>query len=235
MISPFSIDQQDCIEWLRSLPSESVDLVVTDPAYESLEKHRAKGTTTRLSHSDASSNDWFDIFPNERFEALLAECYRVMKSNTHLYLMCDQETMFVVKPIAEAAGFTFWKPLVWNKKKIGMGYHYRAQYEFVLFFEKGKRELADFRIPDVISVPRVDKGYPTEKPTELAKILIRQSSRPGQLVIDPFLGSGSTGVAALECGRRFAGCDVSPKSIAIANARLSMIAMSALTPVAQSA
>ena len=54
----------DAVEWLRKVPDASVDLVVTDPPYESLEKHRAVGTTTRLKHSKASSNDWFEIFPN---------------------------------------------------------------------------------------------------------------------------------------------------------------------------
>ena len=54
----------DAVEWLRELADASVDLIVTDPPYESLEKHRAVGTTTRLKHSKASSNDWFDIFPN---------------------------------------------------------------------------------------------------------------------------------------------------------------------------
>jgi site-specific DNA-methyltransferase (adenine-specific) len=63
----FQLACADAVAWLRDLPSESVDLVVTDPAYESLEKHRAIGTTTRLKHSKASSNDWFTIFPNNRF------------------------------------------------------------------------------------------------------------------------------------------------------------------------
>ena len=54
--------------------------------------------------------------------------------------------MFVAKPEAERAGFRFWKPLVWDKKTIGMGYHYRARYEFILFFEKGKRRLNDLGI-----------------------------------------------------------------------------------------
>ena len=62
--------------------------------------------------------------------------------------------MFVAKPEAESAGFKFWKPLVWDKRTIGMGYHYRARYEFILFFEKGKRRLNDLGIADVISVPR---------------------------------------------------------------------------------
>ena len=139
----FSLAVADAVEWLGELPHSSVDCLVTDPAYESLEKHRAMGTTTRLKHSKASSNDWFSIFPNERFEELFAAAWRVMRKNSHMYMFCDAETMFVAKPIAETVGFKFWKPLVWDKKRIGMGYHYRARYEFVLFFEKGKRKLND--------------------------------------------------------------------------------------------
>jgi hypothetical protein len=113
--APYAIYERDAVEWLCGLPDESVDLVVTDPPYESLEKHRAIGTTTRLKHSKASSNDWFRIFPNARFPELFREVYRVLSRDRHFYLFSDAETMFVVKPIAEAAGFKFWKPLVWDK------------------------------------------------------------------------------------------------------------------------
>lgn len=216
----YSLAREDAVSWLRSLPDASVDLVITDPAYESLEKHRAIGTTTRLKHSKASSNDWFSIFPNARFGELFAEVYRVLRRNTHFYLLCDPETMFVAKPMAEAAGFKFWKPLVWDKRRIGMGYHYRSRYEFVLFFEKGKRKLHDLGTPDVLEIPRVAHGYPAEKPVELAEVLIRQSTEPGELVIDPFMGSGSVGVAAARLGRSFAGCDLSVEACEITDHRL---------------
>jgi len=90
------LNRGDAVEWLREIPSASVDLVITDPPYESLEKHRAVGTTTRLKHSKASSNDWFEIFPNDRFEELFTEIYRVLKKDRHFYLFCDQETMFAL-------------------------------------------------------------------------------------------------------------------------------------------
>ncbi len=204
------LDSIDAIDWLKTLPPESVDLIVTDPPYESLEKHRAKGTTTRLKVSKASSNEWFEIFPNERFEEFVEEVFRVLKKNAHFYLFCDQETMFAIKPIAENAGFKFWKPIVWDKVAIGMGYHYRARYEFILFFEKGKRKLKDLSIPDVLEFKRVWRGYPTEKPVELLKVLITQSSETGELVVDPFFGSGSTMVAAESLGRSFMGTDIAP-------------------------
>lgn len=212
----FALFQQDATAWLASLPDGSVDLIVTDPAYESLEKHRAIGTTTRLEN-------WFPIFPNSRYPELFAECYRVLKPDSHAYVFCDQETMFVIKPIAEAVGFTFKKPLVWDKKKIGMGYSYRARYEFILFFAKGKRRLNDLSIADVLPFDRIRNGYPTEKPVALNRVLIEQSTVPGQVVADPFMGSGSTGHAALEAGRPFLGNDIESRSIEMARSRMSQI------------
>jgi DNA modification methylase len=114
-MSRFNITVDDACNFLAGLEHQSVDLLITDPAYESLEKHRAKGTTTRLKQSEGSSNEWFPIFPNSRYEEFFARCWEVMKEDTHLYVFCDQETNYVIKPIAEAAGFTFWKPIIWDK------------------------------------------------------------------------------------------------------------------------
>jgi len=216
----FQLHQQDAVDWLRSLPDASVDLIVTDPPYESLEKHRRIGTTTRLKNSKASSNVWFQIFPNDRFEDLFVECYRVLKNHRHFYLFCDAETMFVVKPIAELAGFRFWKPIIWDKEKIGMGYHYRSRYEMILFFEKGKRKLNDLSIADVIQYPRIFRGYPTEKPVPVSEILIRQSTQPGECIVDPFMGSGSVGLAALQQNRDFLGNDICAEAVGISQTRM---------------
>jgi site-specific DNA-methyltransferase (adenine-specific) len=212
-MSPLSLNQGDAIGWLQSLPTASADLILTDPAYASLEKHRTRGTTPRLT-------DWFPVVENAYFPAFFAQCHRVLKPDRHFYLICDAETMFVVKPMAEAAGFRFWKPLVWDKQSIGMGYHYRARCEFILFFEKGKRKLNDLSVPDVLAHRRVDKGYPTEKPTSLLQELIKNSTQPGELVIDPFMGSGSTGAASLNVGRHFAGADISDRAFSHAHYRL---------------
>jgi site-specific DNA-methyltransferase (adenine-specific) len=228
----FKVYAEDAVTWLKSFPTASVDLVITDPPYESLEKHRAHGTTTRLSHSKGSSNDWFKIFPNKHFPKLLRQLYRVLKPNAHLYLFCDQETAFVLRPIAEQVGFKFWKPLIWDKKKIGMGYHYRSRYEFILFFEKGKRRLNDLSIPDIITVPRL-KGkvhteggrptWPTEKPVEVSEVLIKQSTQPGEVVVDPFCGSGSVGQAALKNGRSFLGNDICKEARELTRSRLKQL------------
>ena len=117
-------------------------------------------------------------------------------------------------------GFRFWKPLIWDKMKIGMGYHYRARYELILFFEKGKRKLNDLGVADIIQVPRIRNGYPAEKPVEVADVLIRQSTVGAETVIDPFMGSASTGVAAVGVGRRFMGNDLCDRAVEVATQRL---------------
>jgi site-specific DNA-methyltransferase (adenine-specific) len=199
----------DAVRFLtHSCPS--ADLIVTDPPYSSLEIHRSRGTTTRLTKSKASSSVWFPTVPDTYFPAFFRACWAALRKDRHLYVMADHVTMPAVVTGAQAAGFRYWKPLVWDKVAIGLGYHYRARYELVLFFEKGKRKLNDLGIADVLRHPRVSGpgAYPTQKPVPLFDTLIRQSTQPGERVVDPFVGSGTAAVAARQLGRKFAGADV---------------------------
>ena len=86
-MKPNKLSNQDALDWLKILEDNSVNLLITDPPYESLEKHRKIGTTTRLKHSKSSSNDWFPIFKNDRFEDLLTQIYRVLKNDSHFYFV----------------------------------------------------------------------------------------------------------------------------------------------------
>ena len=207
----------DAFELLRGLAPESVDLVVTDPPYESLQIHRARGTTTRLT------TNWFATVPDARLPELLREVYRVLRPDRHFYLFCDEVTADVIKQqqgVGAArlpngarrcsCGFNYWKEVVWAKTTLdgakirgGTGYHYRAASERILFFEKGKRVLADLGIPDVLMAPRAGVPGPAVKPGAVVRTLIGQSSAPGELVLDPFCGSGVVGVEARGLGRRF--------------------------------
>lgn len=211
--------QCDAIQGLKKISSGSVDLIVTDPPYSSLEKHRKIGTTTRLKKK------WFDVVPNSYFPELLAEMYRVLKKNTHAYIMCDEDTRDVLKPMCKDAGFTVQKTLVWNKMRRGMGYNYPASYEFVLFLKKGKRKLNTNMVWDVISVPsiRSRSAYPTEKPVELMDAFITESSLPGDVVLDPFMGSGASGVSSVNNSRIFYGFDSSPLAFDKAKSRLRQV------------
>lgn len=222
-MSEWTVVRADAVAALRRMPTCSCHLVVTDPAYESMEKHRKGGTTNRLMKSKKSSNEWFPVFPNLRFTALMEQLYRVLKPNCHCYVFCDDETSDVLKPIARRCGFDVRKRLVWDKTYIGMGYHYRAMYEFILFMEKGKRPLASKSVGDILRAKPVRGGYPTEKPESICATLIEQSTDSGNIVLDPFCGSGTVGAAARGLGRRFLGVDIQKSAVKLARSRLSRI------------
>jgi site-specific DNA-methyltransferase (adenine-specific) len=224
----------DCRDMLHLLPSGCIDLTVMDPAYESLERHRAVGTTTRLKESDASSNPWFQTFPNKDYWALFKLLSGVHKDNTHCYVFCDSETEHVIlsgrnalaqqcnqvfghSPVLDT-GWRAWSPLAWVKIKngipseaelleehirVGMGYHWRRCEERILFLEKGKRKLNNLGWKNVLPDSRAGKNdYPTQKPQGVLRRLIENSSDPGDVVLDVFAGSGSTGHAAIALERR---------------------------------
>lgn len=227
------IVQSDAIDLLKSLEEESVDLAIFDPAYESLEKWRSTGTTTRLKHSKSSSNDWFKTFPNSLYSEFFRVLFRVMKKGTFVYMFCDEETRDIVccgyspqsgetagegeSPICDA-GFKYWKALIWDKVYPGMGYHFPAQHEFILMLEKverkGKhRKLNTNRPGDVLQAKRL-KGkdyYPTEKPAPLIWKLVTESSNPGDTVLDCFCGSGVVGQVCDMTGRRYLLGDIDPR------------------------
>jgi len=214
---PGRVVVSDALNLLSGLAPESVDLVVTDPPYESLQIHRARGTTTRLT------SDWFTTIPNARLPELLRQVYRVLRADRHFYLFCDEVTADVIKQqqgVGAArlpngarkcsCGFVYWKEIVWAKTTLdggrirgGTGYHYRAASERILFFEKGKRALSDLGIPDVLLAPRSGVPGPAVKPGTVVRTLIAQSTAPGELVVDPFCGSGVAGVEARALQRRF--------------------------------
>src|SRR5438128_11287261 len=213
---PGRIVVSDAFELLRSLAPESVDLVVTDPPYESLQIHRARGTTTRLT------TNWFATVPNERLPELLRETYRVPRHDRHFYLFCDEVTADVIKQQQKvgaarlpnggrkcSCGLVYWKEIIWAKTTLdgarirgGTGYHYRAASERILFFEKGKRPLIDLGIPDVLLAARSTVTGPAVKPNAVVRTLLLQSSTAGELVVDPFCGTGVVGVEARAHGRR---------------------------------
>lgn len=126
----------------------------------------------------------------------------------------------------------FKQMVVWDKGKMGLGWHYRRSYETVLVAQKGKGKTAWYdetrRVENIIRpgdygirkiIPRASQ-HPTEKPVALAAHFIRLHSRPGDLILDPFMGTGSTGVAAIQEGRRFLGVELDPAYAKIAEARI---------------
>ena len=214
-MSAYQIINADSLTLLKDVEDESVDLIVTDPPYSSLEKHRAVGTTTRLT------SDWFPVISNEKLAESVVDMHRILKPDSHCYVICDQETHYVIREAAMACGFTWKKLLIWDKDSIGMGYSWRNQHEVICYLEKGKRRLNNLGWSDVLRHKRVRGAYPTEKPVSLIEALIANSSDEGDIVMDMFAGSGSTLEAALNLNRYAIGSEVSTKACADIKQRLS--------------
>lgn len=210
-----SIVCSDALDFLRSFPPGSVDCIVTDPPYSSLEAARAIGTTTRLQ-------DWFPVVSPGALKTVLDWCAIALKPDGHLYVFCDWKTSRLLPD--DFQGLQLRNVLVWDKMKMGTGYHYRRSNEMIHFYAgKKKRKLNDLGVPDVLHFRALganQRSYPTEKPVALINRLLRQSTKPGDLVIDPFCGSGSAAEAALLAGCRFQGCDISPRAVDLTRARI---------------
>ncbi len=200
--------QKNAFSLLAEIETESIDLIFTDPPYWTLNKWRNIGSTTRLGgHRDKSKQSgWFETITEEELWELLVECYRVLKRDRHAFIMCDGQTLKNVLGYVEEAGFNYYKPIVWDKVNQGMGYHLRSRHEFIVLLDKGKnRQPKNLGLPDIVSIPYVRGGYPTEKPVELPLFFIEQYARKGEMVLDPFFGSGSTLAAAKIAGCQYSG------------------------------
>lgn len=212
-MSEYAFICKDAVKFLQDTPPESVDLVIIDPPYNSLQKYRSIGTTTRLKK-------FFPVVSDDYLFDVISLIFLVMKKNSHFYCFCNFDHLPIIKNFGEEVGFKCWKALVWDKQRIGMGYHYRSRHEYILFFEKGKKKLNNLSIPDVLTYKAPYRKYPTQKPVDLLKVLIEQSSSKGDIVLDCFCGAGSTGVAAVQTGRNFVGCDISEEAFNITTNRI---------------
>ena len=220
--------KMDAFAFLSGLKAGSVDMVFTDPPYWTLNKWRNVGTTTRLGGNAEKDKQkgWFETIDQEELWVFMCEVYRVLKKDRHAFIMCDGQTLKWVLGYAEEAGFSYYKPLVWDKVYLGMGYHFRNKHEFIVMLDKGKnRKPKNLSMPDIFTVPMVRGGYPTEKPIGLIEPFIEQFTQENELVIDPFFGSGTVALACQKMSRRFQGSDVSSQAHKYTNQRLDTLVL----------
>lgn len=220
-----SIFQDDAINFLKNLPTASVDVIITDPAYSGMNQRLKLGSGKIIGkYSDAGKGDakWFEEFHDteENYKTFLQECFRVMKSNRHIYIMFDSYSLLTLAPIVRDI-FEVKNLLCWDKVNIGLGHYFRRRHEFIMFASKGKRPLNSKSIPDVWKIKRVSQSqYPTQKPTEVFELMLKGSAEKDFVVCDPFLGSGSSAIAAIKTNCKFLGCDISEKSLSFSKERV---------------
>lgn len=210
----------DCLEMMRDIPDKSVDLIVTDPPYEF--ETRGSGFHKKRDYYDEIADKGLAKGIDESF---LIEMDRVMKA-TNIYLFCNKNQLRMY--------FNFYKDkncdlLVWQKlNPIPVVCNkYLSDIEYVFFArDKGVRLGGDYSTLSKVYTSNVNKkdlntyGHPTIKPLPFVQRLIINSSKEGDLVLDPFIGSGTTAVACIKERRHFIGFEIDKGYYDIASRRI---------------
>lgn len=205
------LKQGDCLELMKSIPDEYVDLVVTDPPYviettgSGIYKQADKQYVKELN----SMKDGFS-------ESVLDELCRVMKK-INVYFFCSQKQIIPLLDYFVKRKKCNYNLLTWHKTNPvpACGNKYLTDTEFILFFrEKGVRVEGEFKTKFTYYVTALNQSdkkkykHPTIKPVNILTNLVVNSCPENGVVLDPFMGSGSTGVACVSTGRRFIGMEL---------------------------
>lgn len=228
--------QGECLPALHAMADNSIDAIITDPPYSSGGFSRDdKGKDPDAKYTQGSSQGRYPTFSGDSrdqrsylaWSALwIAEAVRVLKPGGYFMAFTDWRQLPVMTDAVQAGG-VFWRGVIaWDKGRGSRAPHkgyFRHQCEYVIWGTKGAAVQLEHDGPFdgciQATVKRDDKHHLTGKPTALMKELVRPVL-PGGLVLDPFAGSGTTGVAALLTGRRFIGIEREAAYVAIARARL---------------
>jgi len=204
----------DCLKILPTIPDNSVDLIVTDPPYGmNYQSKRRKEQYDKINNDN--NIDWL-YFSLKQFK-------RILKENSHCYMFCSIH--FLSKFIDYSKEhFTLKDILIWEKNNHGSGDlagGYAPKYELILFLTKGRKELNGKREPNILKYNKTNNIlHPTQKPTDLLEFLITKSSQEKDLILDSFMGSGSTGIACKNINRNFIGIEMDKNYFNIAKNRI---------------
>lgn len=213
----------DCMDVMRELPDSSIDAIISDPPYG------IDFCSSWTNNHDKIANDGFEEF-TEALPIWLAEFKRILTDTGCCCCCCcgggnkpvsQIFTMEVVK-----AGFHLVQTLIWDKQTIGLGWRYRPSYETIIVFSKSK----DYnwfddskKVSNIIRMKNIipQKGdHPTPKPIDLMRRLIRLHTMPDMTVLDPFLGGGTTAIAADIENRKCIGVELKEEYYNLARKRL---------------
>jgi len=206
----------DCLEILPTLGK--VDAVVTDPPYSSggfQEAGRAQGSIG----DRAGSKIAFDNLSTRGYGRLMRRVLLSCPTADEVYLFTDWRMWLEAFDAVEDGGFRVRAMIVWDKKNAGLGAAWRSQHELIAYGKKTNVAPGSPSAGTVLSVSRSgNEHHPTEKPAELVEALLAVSLAP--TILDPFMGSGTTGVACAKLGRRFIGIEIDPGYFDIACRRI---------------
>jgi site-specific DNA-methyltransferase (adenine-specific) len=217
----------DCLEILKTIPNGSIDLIITDPPYKmnhTTGGHTNIGMKNRWQGNIKAGNSVMGFKIDIKFQDWLPEVYRVLKNSGHCYIFCNDKNVQELLNEAIHVGFRESNILVWVKNNACPNRYYMKNCEFILFLYKGAaKPITDMSSKAAFAYDNINgknKHHPTEKPVGILKSFIANSSNYDDIVLDPFMGSGSTGVACAETNRRFIGIEIDEKYFDTAKHRI---------------
>ena len=224
-----SIFHGDCREVLPQLETSSIDLIFADPPYGH-GNHDGDLNSRLNEHRGLDNAPIANDSPEEMrlvLSAMLLQAVRVMRPDC-CCCCCGggpRPTFAWVAQRMDSEGLQFFHSVIWDKLNPGLGWRYRRQHEMVMIAHRagGKLRWADedFATPNIVPVlPDRVRFHPNEKPLELVSKFVSWHSLPGDLVLDPFMGSGTTLRAAKDLGRRAIGIEIEEKYCEIAARRM---------------
>ena len=221
------IKQGDCLDLMKNIPDESIDLIVTDPPYK---MNHTTGSTTGSGFKERWCGNLYAgdkslVFNTDiRFSEWLPEIYRVLKNSSHCYIFCNDKNMQELLVESQKSKFRLSNILVWHKNNATPNRYYMKNCEFILFLYKGfAKPINNMGCKVVMECDNISgkcKQHPTEKPIDLLELYIRNSTKENDIVFDPFMGSGSTCIAAINTNRHYIGFELDEKYFEIAEQRI---------------
>ena len=224
--------QGDCLEVIKKIPDNSIDLIATDPPY--LVATDGGGSVNKIKKLNKSLKDLttVDITKGYNIEKFGKEFIRVMKE-INIYFWCNKAQIPDYLNFYVGQHKCKFDILCWHKTNALPTYSnkYLSDTEYLLYFRKGKgkcfpESYEDAKTFYIAPINHKDKklyGHPTIKPLDFTESIIRNSSRENQLILDPFMGSGTTGVAALQNNRNFIGIELDENYFKIAQQRINNV------------
>lgn len=213
----------DALKLLPEIPTASIVLIVTDPPYGKAIKMNRRKHKNKLCEVIAGDHDL------ETVRLAIPELFRILKPNSAMFMFMSPTTMAQVEPWLINAGFKIKNHIVWDKVAHGVGDlkgSFSSQWECLFLAVKGRPLLRGHRHNDIWRYSRIASQkmlHMNQKPVELLKRCISEFSDEDNIVLDPFMGSGSTAVASLELNRRFIGFEVDSEYYNIAHERIGKI------------
>lgn len=215
-------ENKSCFDFLPSIESKSIDLILIDPPYEisretNFQNGELTGTDTDRFRISMDFGDWDKNFTN--LEEVFKQGYRILKDGGTMICFYDLWKIETIKRYYENNKFKQIRFIEWLKTNpvpinSKINYLSNAREIAVLGIKKSKPTFNSSYDNGLYQYPIChDKGrfHPTQKPLELIKELILKHSNEGDIVLDCFSGSGTTGVAAIQTNRQFIGCEINPE------------------------